>query len=103
MDGAATLNEWINTHTQYEGINLLKKATAHIMTLDKAQAAYVASPFLNLFGVIAGHIALQKQMEVIEKSDNPDYIALKKETADFYKKNILPRANMHFAIVMQDH
>ena len=103
MDGAATLNEWINSHTQYEGINLLKKATAHIMTLDKTQAAYVASPFLNLFGVIAGHIALQKQMEVIEKSDNPDYIALKKETADFYKKNILPRANMHFAIVMQDH
>jgi hypothetical protein len=58
---------------------------------------------LNLFGVIAGHVALQKQMEKIEQSDNPDFIALKKETAQFYKKNILPRAQMHYAVIMQDH
>jgi alkylation response protein AidB-like acyl-CoA dehydrogenase len=103
MDDGAAIQNWIETNAQFEGINLLKKAVTHVMTLDKAQAAYVATPFLNLFGVIAGHVALQKQMEKIEQSDNPDFIALKKETAQFYKKNILPRAQMHYAVIMQDH
>lgn len=103
LNDNANITAWIDNHAQYEGINLLKKATAHIATLDKATAAYVATPFLNLFGVIAGHIALQKQMEVIEQCDNPNFIKTKKATADFYKKNILPRAQTHYAIIMQDH
>ena len=99
-DEGHTLNIWIEAHEVYEGINLLKQAARHLANLDQEQAAYVATPFLNLFGVIAGHIALQKQMEVIEKSENPDFIERKKDIADFYKKNILPRARAFYAIVM---
>lgn len=99
-DNAGVLNTWIEAHEVYEGINLLKQAAQHLTKLDEKQAAYVATPFLNLFGVIVGHIALQKQMEVIEKSDNPDFIERKKDIADFYKKNILPRARTYFAIII---
>lgn len=101
-DKGEALQSWIAAHEVYEGINLLKQAAHHLATLEQAQAAFIATPFLNLFGVIAGNAALQKQMEVIDHHDDPSFIAHKKDIADFYKKNILPRAQSYFAIVMQN-
>jgi alkylation response protein AidB-like acyl-CoA dehydrogenase len=100
-DKGAVLNTWIDAHAHYEGINLLKQAAEKLATLDQAQASFIATPFLNLFGVIAGHIALQKQTEVIDKHDNQDFIIQKNTIAEFYKANILPRAMALHAIVMQ--
>lgn len=101
-DEGEALKSWIAAHEVYEGINLLKQATQHLLTRNQAEAASIATPFLNLFSIIAGQAALQQQMEVIEKSENPDFIARKKDIAEFYKKNILPRAQSHFIVIMQN-
>jgi alkylation response protein AidB-like acyl-CoA dehydrogenase len=100
MDKGQALQSWITDNEEFEGINLLKKAAMHLSTLNQEQAAYIATPFLSLFGTIAGHIALQKQMNVIEDLDDPKFTKQKKETASFYKKNILPRAQTYAMIVM---
>lgn len=102
MDQGAALATWIKTNEVYEGVNLLKKAAAHLKTLDKDQAAFIATPFLNLFGVVAGMAALQRQMEHIDACDDDDFIKHKKEIASFYRQNILPRAQTYFSIVMQN-
>ncbi len=100
-DDGATLNTWIAAHEDFEGIKLVKQSLAVMGKMDQANASWVATPFLNLLGVVMGHIALQKQMVVIDKHDNPNFIAQKKNVAEFYKKNILPRALTYSAIVMQ--
>ena len=100
-DDGAALKSWIDDHGDFEGIKLLKQSLAVLGGLNHEQAAFVATPFLNLLGIIAGHIALQKQIDVIDAHDNPDFIHRKKAIADFYKKNILPRALSYSAIVMQ--
>jgi alkylation response protein AidB-like acyl-CoA dehydrogenase len=102
MDDGAAIQSWIAEHDAFEGIQLLKQCLAILGKCDQKQAAYIATPFLNLFGVVAGHIALQKQMIVIDNHDNSDFIAQKKEIAEFYQKNILPRALTYSGIVMQN-
>ena len=102
-DKGAALTAWIATHENYEGINLLKQAAHHLATLDQEQASFIATPFLNLFGVVAGHIALQKQMEVINNHENAEFKAAKQQVAAFYQANILPRAAALHAIVMHNH
>ena len=69
--------------------------------MDQANAAWVATPFLNLCGVVMGHIALQKQVVAVANVNNPEFIIQKKQIAEFYHKNILPRALHYSAIVMQ--
>jgi alkylation response protein AidB-like acyl-CoA dehydrogenase len=101
-DGTAIM-AWIEAHKDFEGIQLLKQSLAVLGKCDKEQAAFVATPFLALFGVIAGHVALQKQMTVIDDFGNPHFIKRKKKIADFYKRNILPRALTQSGIIMQAH
>ena len=101
-DKGTALQDWIAKHEVYEGVNLLKKAATHLATLDQTQAAFVATPFLNLFGVVAGMAALQKQMEVIDKVNDEGFKARKIALTDFYKKNILPRANALYSVVCQN-
>jgi alkylation response protein AidB-like acyl-CoA dehydrogenase len=93
--------QWLKAHDMFEGVNLLHKATQHLLSLDTEKAGFIAMPYLNLFGVVAGHVALQKQMEVIDTHHDPKFIKQKKDIADFYHKNILPRAQTEFAIIMQ--
>lgn len=100
-DDGATIKAWINAHEEFEGIKLIKQSLAVMGGMDQANASWVATPFLNLLGVVMGHIALQKQMVEIDHHDNPEFIAQKKNIAKFYKKNILPRALTYSAIVMQ--
>jgi len=102
-DDGAVMKQWIEAHEAFEGVKLLKQSLAILGGCNQNQAGFLATPFLNLFGVVAGHVALQKQMEVVDKHHNPDFIANKKKIADFYKKNILPRALSYSAIVMQNH
>ncbi len=101
-DYGATLKSWIDAHENYEGVKLVKQALAVLGGMNQENAAWVATPFLNLLGVVAGHIALQKQMNVIDNHENTDFIAYKKEIADFYKRNILPRALSYSGIIMQN-
>jgi len=100
-DDAATLKSWIATNEDFEGIKLVKQSLAVMGGMDQANASWVATSFLNLLGVVMGHIALQKQMVVVDNHEDPKFIANKKNVAEFYKKNILPRALTHSAIVMQ--
>ena len=100
-DDGQAIKAWIAAHEDFEGIKLVKQSLAVLGQCDQAKAAWIATPFLNLLGVVMGHIALQKQMVVIENHDNPDFIDQKKNVADFYHKNILPRALQYSGIVMQ--
>jgi alkylation response protein AidB-like acyl-CoA dehydrogenase len=100
-DDGVALKAWIDTHSEFEGVKLIKESLSILGQMDQANAAWVATPFLNLCGVVMGHIALQKQMSVIANIDNPEFIIQKKQIAEFYHKNILPRALHYSAIVMQ--
>jgi hypothetical protein len=96
-----TLKAWIAAHEDFEGIRLVKQALDKVLDMEQTEAADVATPFLNLVGVVMGHIALQKQMVALDDVENTDFVAHKRNIADFYKKNILPRAMAYSAIVMQ--
>ena len=100
-DDAKTITAWLDAHKDFEGIKLVQQSLAVMGGMNQEQASFVATPFLNLLGVVMGHIALQKQMTVIDTHDDPNFIQEKKNIADFYKKNILPRALSYSAIVMQ--
>jgi len=100
-DDGATLKAWIDAHADFEGIKLVKQSLAVLGNMDQANASFVATPFLNLCGVVMGHIALQKQVSVLDNHPDPVFVKRKMIIADFYKKNILPRALTHSAIVMQ--
>jgi len=100
-DDGAALSTWIAAHEDFEGVKLVKQSLAVLGSMDKAHAEWVAMPFLNLLGVVMGHVALQKQMAVIGTMDDPQFIVQKKNIADFYQKNILPRALAYSAIILQ--
>ena len=100
-DQGAVAKAWCEIHGEFEGIRLVAQALDMLLKMDQAQASYVATPFLNLMGVVGGHIALQKQMVAIDNHPNPHFVKRKKEVADFYKKNILPRAMTYSAIALQ--
>jgi alkylation response protein AidB-like acyl-CoA dehydrogenase len=100
-DDGKALTQWIADHEEFEGIRLLKQSLAVLGGMGQTDAAFVATPFLNLLGVVMGHVALQKQVTILDEIDNTDFVTRKKHIADFYKKNILPRALSYSAIVMQ--
>jgi len=100
-DDGAMLTSWISDHEEFEGVRLIKQSLAILGGLDQVTAAWCATPFLNLLGVVMGHVALQKQMIAVDHHDDPNFIAQKKNIADFYHRNILPRALTHSGIVMQ--
>jgi hypothetical protein len=100
-DDGKILTQWLENHEDFEGIRLVKQSLAVMGGMDQASAAYVATPFLNLLGVVMGHVALQKHASMLEGHENPDFVERKRHIADFYKKNILPRALSFSAIVMQ--
>lgn len=100
MDQGHALNTWIKDNQIYDGVDLLETAAKHLSQLDQKQAAYIATPLLNLFGVIAGHVALQKQLMHLDELTDVDFVQQKKETIEFYSKNILPRAQTFAAIIM---
>lgn len=100
-DEGAALKAWIADHKSVKDIALLEKGAALIGQMDKEKAAFAATPFLSLFGIIAGQAAFEKQAGHIDAVDDGDFVTDKKQLIDFYERNILPRANALYTVLCQ--
>jgi len=98
-DKGAALTSWINEHKNVRGVDILEKAAIHLVRMDQEHAAFVAVPFLNLFGIIAGHALFEKQMMALETCNDVDFVARKKHLAIFYQNHILPRADALYSTI----
>jgi len=72
---------------------------------DTAKAAAVATPYLELFGTVAGgwmlgREALAARARLEAGGDDASFLAAKVKTARFYSDNLLPRAAAEAAMVM---
>ncbi len=63
--------------------------------LDLVEA--MAAPYLKGFGIIAGAVMLERSVKALEGRDD-DFAKDKRNTASFYKANILPLAKAHLEI-----
>ena len=75
------------------------------LTGDPSRAAAVATPYLNLFGTVAGgwllgRGALAARARLDTGNDDPRFLAAKIKTARFYAENLLPQAAAEAAVVM---
>ncbi len=75
------------------------------LTGDPSRAAAVATPYLNLFGTVAGgwllgRGALSARARLDTGNDDPRFLAAKIKTARFYAENLLPQAAAEAAVVM---
>ncbi len=72
---------------------------------DPSKAAAVASPYLNLFGTVAGgwllgRQALTARAQLDSANGDAQFLATKVKTARFYAENLLPQAAAEAAVVM---
>jgi alkylation response protein AidB-like acyl-CoA dehydrogenase len=72
---------------------------------DLPRAAAVATPYLSLFGTVAGgwllgRQALAAQARLAEGNGDTQFLATKVRTARFYAENLLPQAAAEGAVVM---
>jgi hypothetical protein len=75
------------------------------LTGDPSRAAAVATPYLNLFGTVAGgwllgRGALAARARLDTGNGEPRFLAAKIKTARFYAENLLPQAAAEAAVVM---
>jgi alkylation response protein AidB-like acyl-CoA dehydrogenase len=78
---------------------------AGTLTGDLSKAAAVATPYLNLFGTVAGgwqlgREALAARARLDAGSDDARFLAAKIKTARFYAENLLPQAAAEAVVVM---
>jgi alkylation response protein AidB-like acyl-CoA dehydrogenase len=78
---------------------------AGTLTGDLSKAAAVATPYLNLFGTVAGgwllgRGALAARARLDAGSDDARFLAAKIKTARFYAENLLPQAAAQAVVVM---
>ncbi len=78
---------------------------AGTLTGDLSKAAAVATPYLNLFGTVAGgwllgREALAARERLDAGSDDARFLAAKIKTARFYAENLLPQAAAEAVVVM---
>jgi len=78
---------------------------AETLGSDSSRAAAVASPYLNLFGTVAGGWLLGRQALTaragLDAGDGDGrFLAIKVKTARFYAENLLPQAAAEAAVVM---
>ena len=78
---------------------------AGTLTGDLSKAAAVATPYLNLFGTVAGgwllgRGALAARARLDAGSDDARFLAAKIKTARFYAENLLPQAAAEAVVVM---
>lgn len=98
-DKGAALAAWIAENNGCRGTDLLDKAARAIMAMDQEQAAFMASPFLSLFGIVAGQAVLTKQGAALDQIADKDFADRKAGIISFYERNILPRANALYTII----
>ncbi len=75
------------------------------VSADLPKAAAVASPYLNMFGTVAGgwllgRGALAARARLDAGEGDPGFLAAKLKTARFYALNLLPQAAAEAAVVM---
>jgi alkylation response protein AidB-like acyl-CoA dehydrogenase len=78
---------------------------AGTLTGDLSKAAAVATPYLNLFGTVAGgwllgREALAARARLDAGSDDARFLTAKIKTARFYAENLLPQAAAEAVVVM---
>ncbi len=78
---------------------------AGTLTGDLSKAAAVATPYLNLFGTVAGgwllgREALAARARLDAGSDDARFLAAKIKTTRFYAENLLPQAAAEAVVVM---
>ncbi len=90
--------EWEPMHRGLvEGIDALERATSYLVDADPALAAAGSSPYLALFGTVAGgwlmaRLALAAREAVRSGGGEPGFAATKFATARFYAEHFLARA-----------
>jgi len=90
-----------------DGIDALSTASDWLLELgetDLPRAAAGASPYLHLFGTVAGGWLLARsaaaaQRHLAANDKRQDFLTAKIQTARFYADNILPRATADAAAV----
>ena len=77
-----------------EGLDALEHATAHLVDADPALAAAGSSPYLALFGTVAGGwlMARLALAAAAGAGRTTGFAAAKRATARFYAEHFLPRA-----------
>jgi alkylation response protein AidB-like acyl-CoA dehydrogenase len=87
-----------------EAVELLWQATDAIVTLGKADAAAVASPYLRMCGVLVSGYLLARQAAVagemlLDASADAPFLEAKIATADFFAADVLPQVAALFRVV----
>ncbi len=86
-------------HVEDVYIAALKDATGFIIEAGKDKnfdlVAAASTPYLKAFGYIAGGAMMARCAEKAELSENENFAKQKKQSAEFYKNNILPMALGH--------
>ena len=82
---AVTTKEFAGLQT---AIMALRQATDLLLRMTAEDAAAVATPFLQAFGMIAGGVMLAGG---VARAPDGDFLIRKRKTLDFYVSHILPR------------
>jgi hypothetical protein len=84
--------EWIAMHRGLaEGFDALEHATAYLVDVEPAVAAAGSSPYLALFGTVAGGW-LMARLALAAQQGDPAFVRAKRATARFYAEHYLSRA-----------
>ncbi|HKS88754.1 MAG TPA: acyl-CoA dehydrogenase [Stellaceae bacterium] len=82
-----------------DGIDALGRATAYLVEAEPAQAAAGSSPYLALFGTVAGGW-LMARLALAAARRGSAFAAAKRATARFYAEHYLPRAPAYLPAIM---
>jgi alkylation response protein AidB-like acyl-CoA dehydrogenase len=89
-----------------KSLKMLREATEKVVSLDATAAAWVASPFLKMFGIILGASLLAKQAGVAATKlakDEGDvkFLGAKIATAAFFTQELLPQAQALYVTTLR--
>ena len=77
------------------GIGALEQATEYLVAADPALAAAGSSPYLALFGTVAGGWLMARLALAAHRAGNTNFAAAKLGTARFYAEHYLARASAY--------
>jgi alkylation response protein AidB-like acyl-CoA dehydrogenase len=93
--------EWEALHRGLaEGIDALERATEHLVEAAPALAAAGSSPYLALFGTVAGGWLMARLALAARKGDDDAAAAARAATARFYAEHYLARAPAYLPAIL---
>jgi alkylation response protein AidB-like acyl-CoA dehydrogenase len=93
--------EWETLHRGLaEGLDALEHATAYLVDAEPALAAAGSSPYLALFGTVAGGWLMARLALAARGNGEPGFTAAKLATARCYAEHFLPRAPSYLPAIM---